>query len=66
MQFSQSRQRILLTIWLTIGFENRLPSAAVAKTIIHGSSGSSTKFSWILVDAEHGLISDHHYYEVSP
>lgn len=44
---------------------NRLPSAAVAKTILHGASGSSTKFSWVLVDAEHGLISDHHYYEVS-
>lgn len=44
---------------------HRLPSTAVAKTILHGASGSSTKFSWVLVDAEHGLISDHHYYEVS-
>jgi len=43
-----------------------LPSAAVAKTILHGASGSSTKFSWVLVDAEHGLISDTHYYEVCP
>jgi 4-hydroxy-2-oxoheptanedioate aldolase len=42
----------------------RLPSAGVAKTILHGASGCSTKFSWVLVDAEHGLISDHHYYEV--
>lgn len=43
-----------------------LPSAAVAKTILHGASGSSTKFSWVLVDAEHGLISDTNYYEVCP
>lgn len=21
-------------------------------------------FSWVLIDAEHGLITDHHYYEV--
>ncbi|KAJ5723181.1 hypothetical protein N7488_001216 [Penicillium malachiteum] len=46
------------------GFWLTLPSAAVAKTILHGSSGSKTSFSWVLVDAEHGLISDHHYYEL--
>ncbi|KAJ5692997.1 hypothetical protein N7462_002420 [Penicillium macrosclerotiorum] len=47
------------------GFWLTLPSAGVAKTIIHGASGSSTRFSWVLVDAEHGLISDHHYYELN-
>ncbi|KAJ5266815.1 hypothetical protein N7478_009623 [Penicillium angulare] len=47
------------------GFWLTLPSAGVAKTILHGSTGSSTRFSWVLVDAEHGLISDHHYYELN-
>ncbi|KAJ5240157.1 hypothetical protein N7468_004776 [Penicillium chermesinum] len=47
------------------GFWLTFPSAALAKSILHGDSGSSTKFSWVLVDAEHGLISDHHYYELN-
>jgi hypothetical protein len=42
-----------------------LPSTGLAKTILHGASGSSTRFSWVLVDAEHGAISDQHYYDVS-
>lgn len=42
-----------------------LPSSGLAKTILHGASGSSTRFSWVLIDAEHGLISDQHYYDVS-
>lgn len=58
---SQSQNGKLCT--LLIHFYS-LPSAAVAKTILHGASGSSTKFSWVLVDAEHGLISDTNYYEV--
>ncbi|KAJ5888495.1 hypothetical protein N7495_008536 [Penicillium taxi] len=49
----------------TFGFWLTLPSAGVAKTILHGASGSATKFSWVLIDAEHGLISDHHYYELN-
>ncbi|KAJ5920778.1 hypothetical protein N7466_009104 [Penicillium verhagenii] len=50
---------------VAFGFWLTLPSAGVAKTILHGASGSTTKFSWVLVDAEHGLISDHHYYELN-
>ncbi|OKL62250.1 hypothetical protein UA08_02209 [Talaromyces atroroseus] len=49
---------------VAFGFWLTLPSSGVAKTILHGASGSSTKFNWVLVDAEHGLISDHHYYEL--
>ncbi|KAH0428478.1 hypothetical protein CcaCcLH18_09036 [Colletotrichum camelliae] len=45
--------------WLTI------PSAAVAKTILRGESGASVPFTWTLVDAEHGLISDVHYYDLA-
>ena len=48
--------------WLTAMYS--LPSSGLAKTILHGASGSSTRFSWVLVDAEHGLISDQHYYDV--
>ncbi|KAL4874293.1 Phosphoenolpyruvate/pyruvate domain-containing protein, partial [Aspergillus karnatakaensis] len=50
---------------VAFGFWLTLPSGALAKTIVHGSSCSSTKFSWILIDAEHGLISDNHYYDAS-
>ncbi|KAJ7153572.1 Phosphoenolpyruvate/pyruvate domain-containing protein [Mycena crocata] len=40
--------------WLT------LPSTAVARTI------ATTKgVSWVLIDAEHGLISDSHYYDLA-
>ncbi|KAF2448725.1 Phosphoenolpyruvate/pyruvate domain-containing protein, partial [Karstenula rhodostoma CBS 690.94] len=41
--------------WLTI------PSAGVAKTILKPTRG---QFSWVLIDAEHGLINDTHYYEL--
>jgi 4-hydroxy-2-oxoheptanedioate aldolase len=42
-----------------------LPSAAVAKTILRRSPEySEGGFSWVLIDAEHGLINDSHYYEV--
>ncbi|KAF2122560.1 2,4-dihydroxyhept-2-ene-1,7-dioic acid aldolase, partial [Lophiotrema nucula] len=38
-----------------------LPSAGVAKTILRPSGN---QFSWVLIDAEHGLINDTHYYEL--
>ncbi|KAJ5103719.1 hypothetical protein N7532_004248 [Penicillium argentinense] len=65
MPFNTPIQTTLNGPSVAFGFWLTLPSAAVAKTIVHGSSGSSTKFSWILVDAEHGLISDNHYYELN-
>ncbi|KAL3296136.1 2 4-dihydroxyhept-2-ene-1, partial [Colletotrichum asianum] len=43
---------------------NSIPSTAVAKTILRGDSGASVPFTWALVDAEHGLISDVHYYDL--
>ncbi|KAJ7619349.1 Phosphoenolpyruvate/pyruvate domain-containing protein [Roridomyces roridus] len=40
--------------WLT------LPSTAIARTI------AKTKgVSWMLIDAEHGLINDHHFYDLT-
>ncbi|KXJ85734.1 Pyruvate/Phosphoenolpyruvate kinase-like domain-containing protein [Microdochium bolleyi] len=54
-----SKPQTAFGFWLTI------PSAPVAKqflrtTATHPSGG----FSWVLVDAEHGLISDQHYYDL--
>ncbi|KAJ7075665.1 Phosphoenolpyruvate/pyruvate domain-containing protein [Mycena belliarum] len=40
--------------WLT------LPSTAIARTI-----GLTKGISWILIDAEHGLITDAHYYDLT-
>ncbi|KAJ5386119.1 hypothetical protein N7509_008660 [Penicillium cosmopolitanum] len=65
MPFNTPVQSALKGPSAAFGFWLTLPSAGVAKTIIHGASESSAKFSWILVDAEHGLISDHHYYELN-
>jgi hypothetical protein len=50
----------------TINVLKRIPSAALARTILRSnhSSSSPNKFSWVLVDAEHGFISDGDYYEV--
>ncbi|OJJ38302.1 hypothetical protein ASPWEDRAFT_103441 [Aspergillus wentii DTO 134E9] len=39
--------------------KHSLPSAALAKTILRESF-----FSWVLIDAEHGLITDRYYYEL--
>lgn len=40
--------------WLT------LPSTAVARTL-----ASTPGISWVLIDAEHGLINDGHYYDLA-
>ncbi|EFX05914.1 dihydroxyhept-2-ene-1,7-dioic acid aldolase [Grosmannia clavigera kw1407] len=48
------------------GFWLTYPTAAVAKTILRSASTSgSGRFSWVLVDAEHGLIADRHYYDLT-
>ncbi|KAJ4418588.1 hypothetical protein N0V82_005474 [Gnomoniopsis sp. IMI 355080] len=49
-----------------LGFWLTLPSAAVARLLLRSPSLSPTGgFSWVLIDAEHGLIADHHYYELT-
>ncbi|KAJ5563057.1 Pyruvate/Phosphoenolpyruvate kinase [Penicillium sp. DV-2018c] len=51
---------------VSYGFWLTLPSAPVAKTILRRSPDfSEGGFSWVLVDAEHGLINDSHYYELT-
>ncbi|PWY75438.1 Phosphoenolpyruvate/pyruvate domain-containing protein [Aspergillus heteromorphus CBS 117.55] len=47
-----------------LGFWLTLPSAGLVKTILHGPSGLDSRFTWVLVDAEHGLITDRDYYEL--
>ncbi|KAJ5707809.1 hypothetical protein N7488_007610 [Penicillium malachiteum] len=64
MGFPTSIQQSLAQTSTAFGFWLTLPSAAVTKTILHGTE-PSTNLSWVLIDAEHGLISDHHYYELN-
>ncbi|GLI72787.1 hypothetical protein PoHVEF18_000971 [Penicillium ochrochloron] len=65
MPFSTAIRTSLQGSTPAFGFWLTLPSSGLAKTILHGASGSSTRFSWVLVDAEHGLISDQHYYDLN-
>ncbi|KAJ5181297.1 Pyruvate/Phosphoenolpyruvate kinase [Penicillium cf. griseofulvum] len=56
----------LETTPVAYGFWLTLPSAPVAKTILRRSPEfTEGGFSWVLVDAEHGLITDTHYYELT-
>jgi len=49
----------------SFGFWLTFPSAAVAKQFLRTSTAHpSGGFSWVLIDAEHGMIADHHYYEL--
>jgi 4-hydroxy-2-oxoheptanedioate aldolase len=48
------------------GFWLTLPSAPAARVILRGAATSSIGgFSWVLVDAEHGLITDREYYDLA-
>ncbi|KAH8655378.1 2,4-dihydroxyhept-2-ene-1,7-dioic acid aldolase [Xylariales sp. PMI_506] len=47
------------------GFWLTLPGTALAKTILRAASTSpSGAFNWVLVDGEHGQISDKDYYDL--
>ncbi|CAG8249888.1 unnamed protein product [Penicillium olsonii] len=51
---------------VSYGFWLTLPSAGVARTILRRSPQfTEGGLSWVLVDAEHGLIGDSHYYELN-
>jgi len=45
---------------------SRLPGSGIAKTILRSTAQHANRFSWVLVDAEHGLITDRDYYEGCP
>lgn len=48
------------------GFWLTYPTPAVARTILRSAAASGQgKFSWVLIDAEHGLISDQDYYALT-
>ncbi|KAF9886584.1 hypothetical protein FE257_011356 [Aspergillus nanangensis] len=48
------------------GFWLTLPSAPAARVILRAAAASPAGgFSWVLVDAEHGLITDREYYDLS-
>ncbi|KAL4910518.1 hypothetical protein BDW74DRAFT_135 [Aspergillus multicolor] len=47
------------------GFWLTLPGAGVAKTILLSTAQHANRFSWVLVNAEHGLISDKDYYKLN-
>ncbi|KAL5356295.1 Pyruvate/Phosphoenolpyruvate kinase-like domain-containing protein [Aspergillus floccosus] len=48
------------------GFWLTLPSAPAARVILRSAASSSIGgYSWVLVDAEHGLITDREYYDLA-
>ncbi len=43
----------------------RLPSAPIARAVLRATTVATDRnYSWVFVDAEHGLITDGDYYEV--
>ncbi|KAJ1322845.1 4-hydroxy-2-oxoheptanedioate aldolase [Microdochium nivale] len=65
MSFSAIRAACAKKAQTAYGFWLTFPSAAVAKQLLRATAAHpSGGFSWVLVDAEHGLISDQHYYEL--
>ncbi|KAB8067672.1 Pyruvate/Phosphoenolpyruvate kinase-like domain-containing protein [Aspergillus leporis] len=60
LRSSLQSQSTAYGFWLTV------PSAAVARTLLRAATASPAEgFSWVLIDAEHGLISDQHYYDLA-
>ncbi|CAI4211282.1 unnamed protein product [Parascedosporium putredinis] len=48
------------------GFWLTLPSTAIARTVLRSASNSpASPLSWVLIDGEHGLISEKDYYDLS-
>lgn len=47
--------------WVGIGANSRLPGSALCKTV-----ATIPGFNWMLIDAEHGQITDRDYYDVRP
>ncbi|KAE8380345.1 Pyruvate/Phosphoenolpyruvate kinase-like domain-containing protein [Aspergillus bertholletiae] len=60
LRTSLARSSKAYGFWLTV------PSAPVARTILRAAAASPVEaFSWVLVDAEHGLITDRDYYDLT-
>ncbi|KAL4878155.1 Pyruvate/Phosphoenolpyruvate kinase-like domain-containing protein [Aspergillus karnatakaensis] len=65
MSIKTAIQTALQKTTTAYGFWLTLPGAGVAKTILRSTAQHGNRFSWVLVDAEHGLISDKDYYELN-
>ncbi|KAL3431189.1 Pyruvate/Phosphoenolpyruvate kinase-like domain-containing protein [Aspergillus tetrazonus] len=65
MALNTALNTALQTSKTAYGFWLTLPGAGVAKTILRSTAQHANRFSWVLVDAEHGLISDKDYYELT-
>ncbi|KAL4928951.1 HpcH/HpaI aldolase family protein [Aspergillus undulatus] len=65
MALNTAIKSALKTTKTAYGFWLTLPGAGVAKTILRSTAQHENRFSWVLVDAEHGLISDKDYYELN-
>jgi hypothetical protein len=65
-QFGFWLTHVHLPSWLTYANQlESIPSSALARTILHSNTSSAAqKYRWVLIDAEHGLITDKDYYEV--
>ncbi|KAI0160510.1 Pyruvate/Phosphoenolpyruvate kinase-like domain-containing protein [Xylariaceae sp. FL1272] len=46
------------------GFWLTLPSAVVARIVLRAGASVAGGFKWVLVDGEHGLITDKDYFEI--
>lgn len=66
MPFEIPLRKVLQSQSKAYGFWLTIPSSAVARTVLHATAASpSGGFSWVLIDGEHGLISDTHYYDLN-
>lgn len=66
MSFSTALRTTLESSSIAYGFWLTLPGSGVVKTILRSTvSSPDDGFKWVLVDAEHGLISDKDYYELN-
>ncbi|KAH8697915.1 2,4-dihydroxyhept-2-ene-1,7-dioic acid aldolase [Talaromyces proteolyticus] len=66
MPFTTAIRSTLQSQSPAFGFWLTLNSAGAAKTLLRSTSNNkSGGFSWVLIDAEHGLITDRDYYELN-
>jgi len=66
MSFTTAVRSTLQSQPTAFGFWLTLPGSGVVKTILRSNAKSTAgRFSWVLIDAEHGLISDKDYYELN-
>ncbi|KAF2484877.1 2,4-dihydroxyhept-2-ene-1,7-dioic acid aldolase [Neohortaea acidophila] len=66
MSLNTAIRRSLRDSATSFGFWQTLPSSALTRTVLRSSAAvSGGAFTWVVVDAEHGLIVDKDYYELT-